>query len=194
MMTWTNFYHSVIEQIEIRPSPKAIWIKPRLDRLPLPIQRFDEPFLPLSKAIITATKDKVAVYIFDFAAYLAIGAAGVVALERAIAYANQDAITILHGPFSGTHYQVLADDASLNISGLTVNTLEDLNYYITHPPFGAFLYSGSRIRNGGLMDEKTLTLFLSNREDTIIDIIDTDTVLQCDLSENYLSTIKQSVL
>ena len=193
MMTWTNFYQGVTETLETRPSSKAIWLKPSLGRLPLPIQRFDEPFLPLSKAIIKATKDRVAVYIFDLASYLSTGAAGIVALERAIAYANQDAITILHGPFTGKCYRVLGDDASLKIDGLTVTTREDLHYYMENPPYGAFLYKGSHPKEGGVMDS-SLTIYASDQPVIVIDLIDTDVILQQDLSETYIDTIKASVM
>ena len=69
---------------------------PRLTKMPLPIQRYDDPFLPFGKAIIDATRDLVCAYVFDLAAYLALGAAGAVALERTIAYVGDDDVTVLH--------------------------------------------------------------------------------------------------
>jgi hypothetical protein len=193
MMTWDKFCQSVSKNIEKRPSPKAIWLKPSLDRIPLPIQRFDEPFLPLSKAIVKATKDYVAIYIFDLASYISIGAAGIVALERAIAYTNQEAVTVLHGPFSGKNYGVLGEDISLNVDALTVTSHEDLNYYTTNPPYGAFLFNGSHVKKGGTMNNNTLTLCYPEQADIIIDLIDTDIILQ-DLTETYIDAIKASVL
>lgn len=85
---------------------RAMMLSPILGRMPLPIQRHDDPFLPWGKAIIDATRDLVVAYTFDLAAYLAIGAAGAIALERTIAYANGDGktATILHGPFVGDGY------------------------------------------------------------------------------------------
>jgi hypothetical protein len=191
MMSWTNFYQSVNQKIESCASSKAIWLQPSLDRIPLPIQRFDEPFLPLSKAIIKATQDKVAIYIFDFASYLSIGAAGAVALERAIAYANYNAITILHGPFSGNHYGILGDEISFNVKALTVTSHEDLDYYTTHPPYAAFLYMGSRVKKGGIMRNHKLVLSNPKYTDIGIDVFDTNTLLH-DLSDTYIDSIRSS--
>ena len=56
-------------------STLALVMAPRLLQIPLPMQRFDDPFLPFGKAIIAATRDVVCAYIFDLAAYLAVGAA-----------------------------------------------------------------------------------------------------------------------
>jgi len=192
-MTWSNFYQQVADKIESRQSSKAIWLKPTLDCLPLPIQRFDEPFLPLSKSIIKATNNSVSVYIFDLASYLAIGAAGIVALERAIAYANQDAITILHGPFFGKQYKVLTEDQGLNVNSLTVATDEDLTYYIDNSPYSAFLYNGTLLKDGGVMSDNTLTLFSTNYANISIEIIDTNFLLQNNLSDTYIETVKSTI-
>lgn len=98
----------------------ALRIAPRIEGLPLPIQAYDDPFLPFSKAIINATRDLVSVYIFDLAAYLALGAAGAIALERAIRYAKGDALTILHGPFADTRYDLLLDERAFAADAITV--------------------------------------------------------------------------
>jgi hypothetical protein len=84
----------------------ALMLRPILAKLPLPMQRYDEPFLPFGKAIIDATRDLVVAYIFDLAAYLALGAAGAIALERTIAYVNAsgETATILHGAFVSSDY------------------------------------------------------------------------------------------
>jgi hypothetical protein len=70
----------------------------------MPLQSYDDPFLPFGKAIIAATRDLVRAYVFDLAAYLALGAAGAVALERTIAYVGEDNLTVLHGAFVGGDY------------------------------------------------------------------------------------------
>ncbi len=81
-------------------------LSPQLAQMPLPMQRYDDPLLPFSKAIMNATRDLVCAYVFDFAAYLALGAAGAIALERSIAYAGTDdaTVTILDAPFVGSAY------------------------------------------------------------------------------------------
>jgi orotidine-5'-phosphate decarboxylase len=54
--------------------------------LPLPSMQWDEPVLPFNKAIIDATADLVCAYKPNLGFYLQWGAAGVIALERTIAY------------------------------------------------------------------------------------------------------------
>jgi hypothetical protein len=104
-----------------RKSDLALLLAPRLPRLPLPIQRYDDPFLPFGKAVIQTTRDLVCAYVFDFPAYLAIGAAGAIALERTIAYAGRDVITILHGAFTGSDYVALMDETSFNVDAITIS-------------------------------------------------------------------------
>jgi len=99
-----------------------IWLRPRLFEMPLPIQRYDDPFLPFSKALIMETRDRVAGYMFDFAAYLALGGAGTVALERAIAYVvgGSDTAAILHGPFSTAAYALAMGETAFAVDGVTI--------------------------------------------------------------------------
>jgi len=194
-MSWNNFYKRVAD-IEFKRQ-KAIWISPELDKLPLPIQRFDEPFFPLSKSIIRTTTSNVGVYIFNFAAFLATGAAGIVALERSIAYALDTAIVILHGPFSGSQYTVLADEISFTISALTVTSKANLDFYLDNPPYSAFLWTDSSIdsadiERGGIMNHEKLSL--RNTDFPSIDMsIITMSDLLVDLSDTYINAMKQRV-
>lgn len=103
-----------------KQSQYGLLIRPVLTRMPLPIQRYDDPFLPFSKSIITATRDLVCAFAFDLGAYLSLGGAGAVALERSIALASADAVTILHGPFSGSSFVEAAGDLGFNVDALTV--------------------------------------------------------------------------
>lgn len=98
----------------------ALHLCPRIVDLPLPIQRFDDPFLPFSKAIINASRDYMGLYIFDMPSYLAIGAAGAVALERTIDYLNDEVPCVLHGPFAGAHFVKLLDKLAFGADCLTV--------------------------------------------------------------------------
>lgn len=93
-------------------------MRPRLDQMPLPIQRYDDPFLPYGKAIIDTTRDLLGGYLFDFAAYLALGAAGAVAVERSIAYIGDDAVSILHAPFALPDYAAAA--SAFNVDAVTL--------------------------------------------------------------------------
>lgn len=95
-------------------------LNPHVLRLPLAIQRYDDPFLPYGKAVIAATRDIVGGYVFDLASYLALGGAGAVALERTVDYVGGDVPTILHGAFSSADYAVLCDALSFGVDYITV--------------------------------------------------------------------------
>jgi hypothetical protein len=125
-----------------RQSDLGLLIAPRLALLPLPIQRYDDPFLPFGKAIIDATRDMVCAYIFDLAAYLSIGAAGAVALERTIAYARQEILTILHGPFVGAGYAGISDESAFAVDAVTLVDSQHLDAYLTRADRGAFIVRG----------------------------------------------------
>ncbi len=114
-------------------------IAPRLTRLPLPMQRYDDPFLPYGRAIIEATRDLVCGYVFDLAAYLALGAAGAIALERTIPFARPDLITILHGPFARAGYSVVAFEQAFNCDAVTLVDAVHLAAYLAQPEHGAFV-------------------------------------------------------
>lgn len=65
----------------------CVGLDPQPDRLPLEaVWKWDEPILPFNKAIIDATADLVCAYKPNLGFYLQWGAAGVIALERTIAY------------------------------------------------------------------------------------------------------------
>ncbi len=64
----------------------CIGLDPLPDKLPLPAMRWDEPLLPFNRAIIDATADVVCAYKPNLGFYLQWGAAGIIALERTIAY------------------------------------------------------------------------------------------------------------
>jgi len=99
----------------------ALTIAPRVMQMPMPIAKYDDPFLPFGKAVIDATHDLVCAYLFDLASYLSIGAAGAVALERTIAYAKSEGIlTILHGLFSIPDYVESAGAGGFGVDAVTV--------------------------------------------------------------------------
>jgi len=123
----------------------GLLLSPRLNRMPLPIRRYDEPFLPYGKAIINATRDLVCAYVFDLAAYLAIGAAGGVALERTIAYAGHDSITILHGPFVGAGYAQVLYETAFGVDAVTLADGQYLDIYLERPDRCAFVVRTGRV-------------------------------------------------
>ena len=65
----------------------CVGLDPSPEKLPLPITaRWDEPVLPFNRAIIEATADLVCAYKPNLGFYLQWGAAGMIALERTIAF------------------------------------------------------------------------------------------------------------
>jgi orotidine-5'-phosphate decarboxylase len=73
----------------------CIGLDPQPELMPLPAMRWDEPVLPFNKAIIDATVDLVCAYKPNLGFYLQWGAAGIIALERTIAYMPDDIPVIL---------------------------------------------------------------------------------------------------
>lgn len=64
----------------------CVGLDPDPSRLRVDVLKWDEPVLPFNKAIIDATADLVCAYKPNLGFYLQWGAAGVMALERTIAY------------------------------------------------------------------------------------------------------------
>ncbi|MGW8318549.1 MAG: orotidine-5'-phosphate decarboxylase [Candidatus Promineifilaceae bacterium] len=64
----------------------CVGLDPQPDKLPVQALKWDEPILPFNKAIIDATIDLVCAYKPNLGFYLQWGAAGVIALERTVAY------------------------------------------------------------------------------------------------------------
>lgn len=135
----------------------GLMLSPIINKMPITIQRYDDPFLPFGKAIINASQDLVCAYSFDFAAYLSFGAAGAVALERTIAYTGQTTITILHGLFASKQYHVLWDETAFNVDALTLASDQVIESYLTRRDRGIFIQQGSTQCNYyGVLSENTL--------------------------------------
>lgn len=124
---------------QARGSDLGLVIAPRLARLPLSIQRYDDPFLPFAKAVIRATRESICLYLFDLAAFMTLGAAGMIALERAIAYAASDTLTVMHGPFVGTAYAEIFNENGWNMDAVTLAYDHDLSAYLTNASKTAFV-------------------------------------------------------
>jgi orotidine-5'-phosphate decarboxylase len=73
----------------------CVGLDPQPDKLPVQALKWDEPVLPFNKAIIEATADLVCAYKPNLGFYLQWGAAGIIALERTIAYIPADIPVIL---------------------------------------------------------------------------------------------------
>jgi len=68
-------------------------------KMPLPLQKMDDPVLPFAREIIDATKDLVCAFKPNLGFFLAEGAAGIIALERLIRYIPPDIPVILDAKF-----------------------------------------------------------------------------------------------
>ena len=73
----------------------CVGLDPHPSRLPLPTMQWDDPVLPFNKRIIDATADLVCAYKPNLGFYLQWGGAGLVALERTIAYIPDEIPVIL---------------------------------------------------------------------------------------------------
>jgi hypothetical protein len=134
-------------------------LAPKLPALPLPIQRYDDPFLPFGKAIINASRDLVGGYVFDLASYLALGGAGAVALERTIDYINDEVPTILHGAFATPYFAPLADKIAFGVDIVTIANQDLLPAYQQTATFGAIVMGKTEhLITGGWWQESELHL------------------------------------
>jgi len=92
---------SFIEMLQAAQITNDSWVcvglDPILERMPGPMLKYDDPFLPFLKTIVDATADLVCAFKPNLGFYLALGAAGVIALERIIAYIPNEIPVILDG-------------------------------------------------------------------------------------------------
>jgi orotidine-5'-phosphate decarboxylase len=81
---------SYLEKLKAIQDKNSSWLciglDPSMERLRVDFRKWDEPILPYNKAIIDATADLVCAYKPNLGFYLQWGAAGIIALERTIAY------------------------------------------------------------------------------------------------------------
>lgn len=90
-----SYLHKLAAAQKRNNSWLCIGLDPDPARLPLPTMQWDEPVLPFNKAIIDATADLVCAYKPNLGFYLQWGAAGIIALERTIAYIPDDIPVVL---------------------------------------------------------------------------------------------------
>jgi hypothetical protein len=106
-------------------------------------QQYDDPFLPYMRSIYAATEELVCAYLFSFADYLAIGAAGAIALERSIALVSETHITILDARFSVADYERVWDEAAFGCDAVTITTDAPLTAFQKRTDRQAFTVSDS---------------------------------------------------
>jgi orotidine-5'-phosphate decarboxylase len=118
-----------LEKLKAAQERNRSWLCLGLDpdpaRLPLPSLKWDEPVLPFNRAIIDATADLVCAYKPNLGFYLQWGAAGMIALERTIAYIPGDLPIIIDCKTGDIGHTQAAWAAGLfdqwNVDAVTVN-------------------------------------------------------------------------
>jgi hypothetical protein len=127
-------------QVAMLQSRLVVGIAPQLNRMPAPITRYDDPFLPFGRAVIEATAEFACAFSFDLASYMLLGGAGMVALERSIPAVPSDLPIILHGPFVTPDFAKAAFESPFSVDAVTLATgsLEVLRAYTSDKEHGVF--------------------------------------------------------
>jgi orotidine-5'-phosphate decarboxylase len=120
---------SFIEKLQAAQATNDSWVcvglDPVLDRMPGPMLKQDDPFLPFLKTIVDVTADLVCAYKPNLGFYLTLGAAGIIALERIIAYIPDKIPVILDGKFNDVGHTARAYAQgvfdALGVDAVTVN-------------------------------------------------------------------------
>jgi hypothetical protein len=101
-----------------------IEVAPWPEKIPYPLLRYDDQFLPFSKMLIDIAAEFACGFIFDLAAFLCLGASGAIALERAIAYVPAPLVRVLHGPFTTGAYSRAASESAFGVDAVTLCTAD----------------------------------------------------------------------
>jgi hypothetical protein len=160
----TSFNAKVHQIRQENQSDVILLMRPLMSDMPAPMHFYDDPFFPFSRAIIQATRDVVCGYLFDFAAYMVQGAAGARALERSIAYAGNDTLKVIHGPFVGPAYIPMIFDNALGADAATLAYEADLPAYTEKSKQGAFI-----VRHGKPITASTPTYWIDAKSLTLSD-------------------------
>jgi len=190
-----------LERIRLQKnSDLALFIRPRLSDMPLPMKRLDDPFLPFAREIIEATRDLVVAYMFDLSAYLALGAAGAIALERTVNYAASDSILILHGPFSGAHYASITDEQAFPCDAVTLSDSQHIDAYLKRRDRSAFVLNNRSVQhldapdNGGYLWVETAALSTIGLQGEVITLrLFGDDVVYAGSGDDYLVRAREAL-
>lgn len=197
-MTCT-FIQKLEHVIQTNRTHTLVRISPYLMRMPAPVKAYDDPFLPFAKLIINATRDVVCGYIFNFPAYLAVGAAGIVALERTIAYVDSHLITVIDGQFAGADYVHLTDEGTFNADALVLADDKHLSAYLARPDKTAFVtHDGMLIADnpahGGIFWRMTDEMTIDGTNRLLRLKIVGDDVLYADGTAHFANTLRDTLI
>jgi hypothetical protein len=180
-----------------KASDLGLLIAPKIEQMPLPMQRYDDPFLPFGKAIINATKEVICAYIFDLSSYLALGAAGAIALERTIDYVGEDAITILHGAFAIPSFASVMDETAFGVDAATIADGQYLNIYTQREDCAAFVISKQQInttlQNAGNYLIEDHLLMMHGTEKMLQIRVAGETVLFAGRGEDFAEVVRKTL-
>ncbi len=179
--------------IRERSTHAGIVLAPRVSEMPLEIARYDDPFLPYSKAVIEAVRDRICVVVFDMAAFLAIGAAGAVALERAIAFARSDGATsaVLHMPCATEAFAPAMSDAAFAVDAVTVMD-ERLSAAYAALNVATYVFGDADRGNEATYDAESALLRHAGLPHLDVKLV-AETVIRSARREDYLDVIRAEV-
>lgn len=121
-------------------SDLILTIRPEVMLMPLSVRIYDDPFFPFGKAIIQATRELVVGYQFDFPAYLRLGAAGAIALERTLSLITGERLAILDGNFSDERFVTVSDETAFVSDAVTISHSHLLPIFRRRDDRAAFVY------------------------------------------------------
>jgi hypothetical protein len=142
-----SFTEKLKQAQEHNETDVALLLRPLMSEMPAPMHYRDDPFFPFSKAIVSATRDIVCGYVFDFAAYMAHGAAGAVALERSLAFTGADVVKILHGAFVGGRYIEMVYENAFGADAATIASQRDYEAFTAQASHGAFIIKEENVHD-----------------------------------------------
>ncbi len=154
----------------------CVGLDPVLERMPAPMLKHDAPFLPFLKAIVDATADLVCAYKPNLGFYLTLGAAGVIALERIIAYIPRHIPVILDAKFNdigntaGAYAQGAFD--ALGADAVTVNPYlgqDGVAPFLARADKAAFVLA--RTSNPSAHDFQDLPIYQSTGSPTLYETV-----------------------
>ncbi len=182
------FIDKITSIAEAQNSRIILKLNPQVEKLPIPIARYDDPFLPFGKEIIRATSDLVCGYLFDLGSYLALGGAGVVALERTIRYVPSGHVRILHGPFWGTNYVTMMSELALGIDAVTLIRESDAEHYP-----GAILIEDDDIVDYPATYQKSGIQIRSTPSNVMRFTVSDDAILYAGKLDDYAAVVRATI-
>lgn len=176
-----------------RSTHAGIVLAPRVSEMPLEIARYDDPFLPYSKAVIEAVRDRICVVVFDMAAFLAVGAAGAVALERAIAFARSDGETcaVLHMPCATEMFASAMSDAAFAVDAITVTDVR-LSAAYAAVNVATYVFGSADRKDAATYDAGSARLFHAELPHLDVRLV-VEEVMRSARREDYLEIIRTEV-